>query len=208
MLKDSLIIENNEVYRNGLVKIISGMQKFGDCQELSVSEFMNNVKQKVKFDKYCLVIYGPTNKVEEFEFVIENIEKSQLIILAFQLKKSIIIKALESGVAGLFSKDIKLDHLTIAIEEIVSENYFSDIKMDSKFKDLLLHNIQEKVEFTEVEKEVLELVCCQMSSTEIAKTLCISPRTVESRKQNMMRKTNSKNMIGVVVFHFRSTYHL
>ena len=53
---------------------------------------------------------------------------------------------------------------------------------------------------TEREKEVLELICKQYSSTEIGEMLSLSARTVDGHRNNLLLKTNSKNMAGLVIF--------
>ena len=54
--------------------------------------------------------------------------------------------------------------------------------------------------FTEREKEVLELICKQYSSAEIGEMLSLSARTVDGHRNNLLLKTNSKNMAGLVIF--------
>lgn len=53
---------------------------------------------------------------------------------------------------------------------------------------------------TEREAEVLELICRQYKTSEIADRLHISPRTVEVHRKNLLAKTGVKNIAGLVVF--------
>ena len=53
---------------------------------------------------------------------------------------------------------------------------------------------------TEREREVLELICKQYSSVEIGEMLSLSTRTVDGHRNNLLVKTNSKNMAGLVIF--------
>ncbi|MAP54617.1 response regulator transcription factor [Altibacter sp.] len=50
------------------------------------------------------------------------------------------------------------------------------------------------------EKDVLELICKQLTTQEIADTLFISPRTVEVHRKNLLEKTGVKNIAGLVIF--------
>ncbi len=50
------------------------------------------------------------------------------------------------------------------------------------------------------ETEVLQLICEQKNTAEIAEKLFISPRTVEGHRTNLLLKTESKNIAGLVVF--------
>lgn len=53
------------------------------------------------------------------------------------------------------------------------------------------------------EQEVLELIAEEMSSSEIATQLQISIKTVESHRKNIMLKTQSRNMAGLVTTAIR-----
>lgn len=53
---------------------------------------------------------------------------------------------------------------------------------------------------TEREAEVLELICRQHKTSEIAAQLHISPRTVEVHRKNLLTKTGVKNIAGLVIF--------
>ena len=54
--------------------------------------------------------------------------------------------------------------------------------------------------FTKKEIAVVILTCQQLSNKEIAGRLRLSVRTVECHKKNMMLKTGSRNMIGLVMY--------
>lgn len=57
---------------------------------------------------------------------------------------------------------------------------------------------------TDREREVLELICRQFSTSEIADKLCISKRTVEGHRNSLMVKTKTKNIAGLVVYSLQN----
>ena len=58
--------------------------------------------------------------------------------------------------------------------------------------------------FSDREKEVLRLSCEGMPIKQIADKLCISDRTVEKHRSNLMAKTGSKNIVEVLVYAIKS----
>ena len=56
------------------------------------------------------------------------------------------------------------------------------------------------VEISSREKEVLQLICEQYTTAEIATKLFISPRTVDGHRNNLLEKTGARNTAGLVVF--------
>lgn len=53
------------------------------------------------------------------------------------------------------------------------------------------------------ELEILELICNQFTTSEIAEKLFISPRTVEGHRNKLMQKINCRNTAGLVAFAVR-----
>ena len=54
------------------------------------------------------------------------------------------------------------------------------------------------LEITSREKEILSLIMFEFSSKEIAGILEISARTVEVHRQNLLKKFQAKNTVGLV----------
>jgi DNA-binding CsgD family transcriptional regulator len=75
--------------------------------------------------------------------------------------------------------------------EVIHENMISNAASRTVLDDDFL---------TEREKEVLELICKQYNSAEIGEMLNLSARTVDGHRNNLLLKTNSKNMAGLVIF--------
>ena len=57
---------------------------------------------------------------------------------------------------------------------------------------------------TRREKEVLELICKELTTHEIASRLYLSERTVEGHRNNLLLKTGARNTAGLVIFALRN----
>ena len=53
------------------------------------------------------------------------------------------------------------------------------------------------------EKEILELVCQELTTTEIAEKLFLSVRTVDGHRNNLLEKTGARNTAGLVIYALR-----
>ncbi len=63
---------------------------------------------------------------------------------------------------------------------------------------------QQEIRLTNREMEVLRLLYEEKTSYEIAQNLSISQYTVEEHRKNLLKKTNSKSVIGLITFALRS----
>jgi DNA-binding CsgD family transcriptional regulator len=61
-----------------------------------------------------------------------------------------------------------------------------------------------QVELTSREKEVLQLICAERTTQEIAEQLFISSRTVEGHRNNLLSKLGCRNTAGLVVYAVQS----
>ena len=80
---------------------------------------------------------------------------------------------------------------------IDNEKYF-----EKSIYDAFINSNSEtnSVEFTSRELDVLQLILEERTTSEIAEKLHISPFTVEGHRKNLMQKTNSKNVVGLIKF--------
>ena len=83
--------------------------------------------------------------------------------------------------------------------------YYNDFVMQVVNENLILEQKKSKTNLdedylTNREIEILRLICGQMNTNEIAEKLFISPRTVEGHRNNLLLKTDSKNVAGLVVY--------
>ena len=90
---------------------------------------------------------------------------------------------------------------------VEAEHYYctiyKNIQIDIDKNISVLHHCRtsfEKEELTAREREVLELICNQNNTSEIAERLYISPRTVEVHRNSLLIKTGSQNIAGLVVY--------
>ena len=97
-----------------------------------------------------------------------------------------------------FKADSVMVHTIERIQEGVDMPYIQKISTCYCFPDL------EDAMLTRREKTVLHYLSEGFSSKEVADRLFVSERTVVNHKQNMMRKTNTKNITELVAFAIRN----
>ncbi|AZA90309.1 Nitrogen regulation protein C [Chryseobacterium nakagawai] len=131
--------------------------------------------------------------------------ETKIIVLSSFYRRSFMGQMLKMGAHAFLSKEIELEELLVVINTVYNTgHYFSNEQIDvmrSQFSNKLpeFHTFS-KNELTDREVDVLRLVCQQLSTKEIAESLFISPKTVETHKTNLMIKTGVKNMAGLVIY--------
>ncbi|MGH1518151.1 response regulator transcription factor [Chryseobacterium sp. JK1] len=135
---------------------------------------------------------------------------TKIIVLSSFYRRSFMGQMLKMGAHAFLSKEIELEELLTVINTVYNTgHYFSNEQIDvmrNQFSNKLpeFHAFS-KNELTDREVDVLRLVCQQLSTKEIADSLFISPKTVETHKTNLMIKTGVKNMAGLVIYAVQNT---
>ncbi|MEQ9305189.1 MAG: response regulator transcription factor, partial [Marinoscillum sp.] len=122
-----------------------------------------------------------------------------------------IKKLLALGINGFVIKNSPKEEIIKAVNQVLSgEDYYSKEVMNtiigSISKKRPVQRLTYEVPLTDREKEVLKLICEEMSNQEIADQLFISTRTVESHKRKLLEKTGCKNIAGLVLYALEKGY--
>ena len=109
------------------------------------------------------------------------------------------------GAASYLVKNASPVDMIKTVNEVAQKGfYYNEIVMEVIHQNIISsvssRTILDEDFLTEREREVLELICKQYSSVEIGEMLSLSTRTVDGHRNNLLVKTNSKNMAGLVIF--------
>ena len=117
-----------------------------------------------------------------------------------------ILTAIQSGAKGYLLKNSLPEDVIWAIRSVLRNGFYFKESISQLLLRGLVENklqkpiIEEKELLTQREREVLELICKEMTNKEIAEQLHLSPRTVESYRKNMLEKIGARNTVGLVLY--------
>ncbi|MBT3547116.1 MAG: response regulator transcription factor [Flavobacterium sp.] len=133
----------------------------------------------------------------------------KVIILSSYDDVKLVQEMINLGASGFLSKDSAAESIIHAIKAVYhGEQYFSEtiknnlLKLFTK-KEVKVGNRPDSTianSLTNRETEVLKLISQEHSSPEIASILKISQSTVETYRKNLLKKTNVKNSVGLVMY--------
>lgn len=131
----------------------------------------------------------------------------KVLVLTMYNDPAIINEILQSEAEGYILKNTGKQELLLAINKIMDDGtYYSNEVMSL----MMNHNRKKsslavtKEELTARELEILSLVCEEYTTAGIAEKLFISPRTVETHRKNILEKTRSKTIVGLIKYAFEN----
>lgn len=145
------------------------------------------------------------NGVEATKIIRKEFPQIKIIALTSYDSKSFIANMIDIGAVSYIVKNATPQELLRTIREVANNGFYYNDTVMKIIKDTVLNckNSKSKLDsgfLTSRELEVLQLICDQKTTLEIGEILFISPRTVEGHRNNLLIKTESKNIAGLVVF--------
>ncbi|MBK8448917.1 MAG: response regulator transcription factor [Saprospiraceae bacterium] len=202
-----ILADDHHLVRQGFKALLSEMPEIEIIGEASNGE---QVLQLLRTGKLADIILMDVEMpilggLETTEKIMKDFFGVKVIIISMLNDKAIIESAYEKGAKGFLFKNTTLPELQEAIKSVASgENYFShevaNVLLQKRPKDqssLLTH-------LTDREIEILKLIAEGFSSTEIGTKLFISPRTVDTHRNNLIQKLNVNGIVGLVKFAFQN----
>ncbi|OUR98288.1 DNA-binding response regulator [Flavobacteriales bacterium 33_180_T64] len=209
--KITLAIADDELlFRQGLISILSKEKHLDilfDAQD--GNDMMSQLRAAKQLPELVITdLKMPgLNGVETTKLIRKEFPDIKIIALTSYFSKPFIINMISIGAVAYLAKNSTPKLMLTTIREVAEKGFYYDEQV-MKFihEGLLNSNEQNKKSnfdttyFTKREKEVLKLICEQFTTNEIAEKLFISPRTVDGHRNNLLLKTESKNLAGLVVY--------
>ena len=201
-----LLVDDHQIIIDGLRGLLEEDDSIGNLYEAQNGLQTIQIAKAETIDLVLLDINLPDKSGFD---ICQELKKDEncpkIIALTMHGNAGYINKMIKSGVDGYLLKNTGREELLKAIQVVMGGNrYFS-----REVTDLLVAGIHEPKKpkssdfiqkLTRREKEVLQLILKEYTNKEIASELFISLRTVDAHKRNLLEKTGSKNVAGLVLF--------
>jgi DNA-binding NarL/FixJ family response regulator len=201
------IVDDHTLFREGLAFLLS------QC------DYIETVKDFSNGNDFLYYIENQTPDVVLMDIEMPEIDGITTTRKALEKHPNILIIALsmygyeqyysqmiDAGAHGFVMKNSQFSDVQEAIQEVYKGNdYFSPEILESIIKNIYTKKEHKTShELTEREIEILYNICKGYSNAEIAENLCISKRTVDKHRENVLLKTASKNTAGLVVYAIKN----
>lgn len=208
-----VIKDSNRVVCEGIKALLAGVN------DIEITDFYNTAEEltrRVRLSLPNIILYNSylsnADDVAEIKKITNDYNKARLMVLSLNTRESFILKSIKAGAKGFLTKDTTRNELVEAIYTLRSGyDYYS-----KSITNILLNSYLKKSGesdgpldkqlsiLSERELEVLKLFSESFTNSEIAEKLFISIRTVESHKNNIMRKINLRTTVDLVKFAIRN----
>lgn len=141
--------------------------------------------------------------IEVTEYITKHYPGIRVVLHSSSVNEDVIVTGFEVGALAYVPKNFKPGQLIEAIRSVVkgehySKGFVSEILIESFLKNKNTKDNSAKL--TDREVEVLKLISSGMTNQQMADKFCISVRTVEAHKSNIMKKLKINSTAELVIY--------
>jgi DNA-binding NarL/FixJ family response regulator len=208
------LVEDQFIFREGMKSLIQNWPNMSVIFESGDGHSVIEKLKQTSFRPDVLLIDFSLPPLGEQEFngldviqaVTNHFPDIKILMLSIHDDENFIAKVIEYGAHGHLVKESDPDDVRKAIHAVHEKGSY----INEKTLRAIQHNMGKKIKpnqpyaqhtkLTKREQQIVELICLQHTTEEIAEKLFISTKTVNGHRINLLQKTNSRNTAGLVIY--------
>ena len=205
-----VITDDEELFRKGIRFLLEREPNFNITYEAENGQKLIDFISKTEEvpDIILMDLKMPKiNGVEATKIIHKSHPDIKIIALTSFDGKSFITNMIDVGASSYLLKNTSPKMVIHTINEVYKKGFYYDEKVLKIIHKNVISSSGKRIKsdldkklLSKREIDVLELICDQCTTAEIADKLFISPRTVEGHRNNLLLKTQSKNVAGLVIY--------
>jgi len=190
-----VIAEDHKILRQGLGSLLSSSDELEVVGEAGDGMSAIRVIKELEPDLVILDLNMPKmNGMAVIKEIKQTCPDTKILALTMYRKEEYILEVFKSGGEGYCLKSSGYEELLTAVRAVLSGKQYVSPEISAVVLEGYLESrrsVKEQTSYellTQREREVLKLVGEGYQNKEIADYLCISPKTVEKHRGNIMQK--------------------
>ena len=205
--KSVLIVDDHPLFREGLKFIIGRNERFKVVGEAENAAGALREAKKLNPDIVLVDISLPDKSGIQLTYELKKQQPQVMImIVSMHSKIDYIAEAFQAGAKGYVAKESAAERLVQGLEAIVKGEFFLDSSVSLQVVENLMKFPVKEARITDAEygaltpreQEIMRMLAEGVGPKEIADKLCISPKTVENHRANIMKKLDLHSTMELV----------
>jgi two-component system response regulator DegU len=201
--------DDHTLFRKAMVNLIRGFENIADVKDAeNGKELLTLMKYQVP-DVAIVDLQMPVmDGTETCENILQKYPDVKIIILTMHDSEKYILHMMEMGVHAFLLKNTEPEELEEAIHSVMEKDFYHNdlvatvLRKNVREKRAGLRPVFSASELSDREKEIVVLVCQELTIKEIGQKLSISENTVRNHRVNIMEKVGVNNMVGLVKYAY------
>ncbi len=207
-----LLVDDHQLIRDGVQSMIENTDDLEMIGSVSSGEDSINQVRENRPDVILMdIMMGGMTGIEATRWIKGFDPTIKVVLLTMEISREYVSAGIKSGVDGYLPKDVDKETLLQALRTVHGGGrFFNDAIMKLVFEDFYSHEKLKSADkklpddLTKREYEVLGLVAAGKTNKELAETLFISTKTVETHKTHIMEKLGLRNSTELVKYAIKN----
>ncbi|MCO5235887.1 MAG: response regulator transcription factor [Chitinophagaceae bacterium] len=203
--------DDHKIFRDGIKMAMSGKNYLKIIWEAEDGKDLMH-KMKIKLPDVLLMdIRMPEmDGVNAISLIRKEYEAVKIIVLTMYDDQEMISRMMEMGANAYLTKTTDPEEIYNAILTCMNDDFYFNELVNKAVLLKLQHKKQVRqyypktVKFNEKELKILKLISEDKTTEEISKEVYLSPRTIETVRQNMKAKVGARTIAGLVMYGMRN----
>ena len=209
MITKVLIADDHQIVRQGLRNLL---EKEPDLKVVAEAEDGRSTVRLARELQPGVIIMDVAmpdmNGIEATRQIVSELPRVKVIALSMYADRRFVVNMLKAGASGYLLKDCAFEELNRAIRAVQAhKTYLSPGVSDILVKDYMTGGSTQETSVFSVltprEREVLQLMSEGRSTTQIAESLHVSVKTIETHRQQVMHKLNTHSVAELTKYAIR-----
>jgi DNA-binding NarL/FixJ family response regulator len=204
--KRLLIVDDHPVFRHGIIQLLGQLDDVTVCGESDNAQGALEAMRLQKPDVVLLDVCMPgTNGIELIKLMLAEQPRLNILVLSMHDESLYALRALRAGAKGYIMKQQAMENVLEALRRVIDGGIYVSPQFSEKliFKairgsDSDLGSPVDKL--SDRELEVLQLFGRHKTTREIAETLHLSVKTIETHRAHIKEKLGFKDADELVKF--------
>ena len=203
-----MLVDDHKLIRDAIYSYLDQDKEFDVVGQVSNGVEALEFLEQTSVDVVMMDINMPVmDGVDCTKEIVKRWPDVKVLALTMMSDNQHIKQMMNAGAVGYILKNCTEEEVKDALRTVYNgDTYYSSEVTETVMQNMMKRKPLKKshlvvdIPLTEREKEVLRLIIKEYTNQEIADELFISPRTVDAHKRNLLEKTDSKNVAGLVLY--------
>jgi DNA-binding NarL/FixJ family response regulator len=201
------IADDHKIFRKG---VILSLRPFTNLKFVLEAENGEDLLQGITSTEPDVILMDlrmpQKDGIETTKILSKAHPRMHVIVLSMYEDENFVYHLMENGAHGYLLKNAEPQEIRRAIMEVHEKGYYLNnfvnriLLKRSHARQKVVPTLSNEITLNDKERDVLKLICRELTAQEIAREMNISARTVEAIKDRLMERFGSKNTAGLVYF--------
>lgn len=205
------LADDHKIFRDGIRVALKSRQSIKILWE---AEDGKDMMEKLKIKRPDILIMDikmpEIDGIEALQQIKKEYAGLKVIILSMYDDKDTVNRTMEYGANAYLAKTSDADEIYKAVTSCMNDDFYFNDLVNAAVLTKLQHKkslrkfYPAEVKFSEKELKILKLISEDKTTEEISEDVFLSPRTVETIRQNMKSKVGAKTIAGLLMYGMRN----